>query len=74
MQSICVNVWLIVASVWVIVLPRFWDKLSVDAWFAVTPAGMEIIIAMENPNAIITNSDLIFRLEMFLTARVPIPN
>ena len=44
------------------------------AWIAVAPAGMEIIIAMEKPNAMITNSALIFRLEIFLTARVPIPN
>ena len=56
------------------VLLRFWDRLSACAWFAVAPAGMEIIIAIEKPNAIITSSALIFRLEMFLTARVTIPN
>src|SRR3990172_5836722 len=56
------------------VLLRFLDRLSACAWFAVAPAGMEIIIAMEKPNAMITSSALIFRLEMFLTARVAIPN
>jgi hypothetical protein len=55
------------------VLLKFWDKLSVEAWFAVTPAGMEIIMAMEKPNAIMTNNALIFRREMFLTALVTIP-
>jgi hypothetical protein len=35
---------------------------------------MEIIIAMENPKAIITNNALILRLEMFLTALVTVPN
>jgi hypothetical protein len=57
----------------VIVLPRFWDRLSACAWFAVAPAGIEIIIAMEKPNAIITNNARILRLEMFLNALVTIP-
>jgi len=35
---------------------------------------MEIIIAMENPKAIITNKALILRLEIFLNALVTIPN
>ena len=56
------------------VLPRFSVRLSVDSWFAVIPAGMEIIIAMEKPKAIITNKALILRLEIFLTAIVTIPN
>jgi hypothetical protein len=34
---------------------------------------MEIIIAIENPKAIITNEALILRLEMFLTALVIMP-
>ena len=72
-QSICVSVWLIVASVWVIVSLRFWVRVSVDAWFDVMPAGMDIIIAMQNPNAIITNSALTLRLEIFLTALVNTP-
>jgi len=38
------------------------------------PAGMEIIIAMQNPNAITTNNALTLRLEMFLTALVKTPN
>jgi hypothetical protein len=37
------------------------------------PAGIEIIIAKEKPKAIITNSALILRLEMFLTALVKTP-
>jgi hypothetical protein len=37
------------------------------------PAGIEIMIAMEKPKAIITNSALIFRLEIFLTALVTMP-
>jgi hypothetical protein len=35
---------------------------------------METIIAMQNPNAIITNNALTLRLEMFLTALVMTPN
>jgi hypothetical protein len=55
------------------VLPRFSVKPNVASWFAVMPAGMEIIIAMEKPKAIITNNALILRLEIFLTALVTIP-
>ena len=55
-------------------LPRFSVNPSVDSWFAVIPAGMEIMIAMEKPKAIITNSALILRLEIFLTALVTIPS
>ena len=61
------------ASVWVIVLERFCDRLSVEAWLAVAPAGMDIIIAMENPNAIMTSSERTFLLEMFLIALVAMP-
>jgi hypothetical protein len=35
---------------------------------------MEIIIAMQNPNAIITKKALTLRLEIFLTALVKTPN
>jgi hypothetical protein len=35
---------------------------------------METIIAMQNPNAIITNNALTLRLDMFLTALVNTPN
>ena len=38
------------------------------------PAGMETMIAMQNPNAIITNNALILRLEIFLIALVKTPN
>ena len=38
------------------------------------PAGIEIMIAMQNPNAIITSNALILRLEIFLTALVKTPN
>jgi len=55
-------------------LLRFWVRVSVDAWFDVMPAGMEIMIAMQNPNAIITSNARIFRLEIFLTALVKTPN
>jgi hypothetical protein len=61
------------SSVWVIVLERFCDRLSVDAWLAVAPAGMDIIIAMENPNAIMTSIARTFLLEMFLMALVAMP-
>ena len=44
-----------------------------DDWLATTPAGMEIIIANEKLNAIITSEDLILRLEIFLTALVVTP-
>lgn len=37
------------------------------------PGGREIIIANEKPSAIMTNSALIFRLEIFLIALVTIP-
>ena len=55
-------------------LPRFSVNPSVDSWFAVIPAGMEIMIAMEKPKAIITNSALILRLEIFLNALVTMPS
>jgi len=38
------------------------------------PAGMDIIIAMQKPNAIITNKARTLRLEIFLTALVNIAN
>ena len=53
---------------------KFWVRVSVDAWFDVMPAGIEIIIAMQKPKAIITNNALTFRLEIFLTALVSTPN
>ena len=56
------------------VLLRFWVRVSVDAWFNVMPAGMETIIAMQNPNAMITSNALILRLEIFLTALFRTPN
>lgn len=55
-------------------LPRLSVNPSVDSWFAVIPAGMEIMIAMEKPKAIITNRARILRLEIFLTALVTIPS
>lgn len=56
------------------VLPRFSVRPSVDSWFAVIPAGIEIIIAMEKPKAIMTNKARILRLEIFLTALVTMPS
>ena len=73
LQSICVSVWLIDASVWVMVLLRLLVRFCVAAWFAAIPAGMEIIIAMEKPKAMITSKALILRLEIFLKARFMIP-
>jgi hypothetical protein len=35
---------------------------------------MEIMIAMQNPKAIITNNALTLRLEIFITALVKTPN
>jgi hypothetical protein len=46
----------------------------VAAWFAEIPAGMDVMIAMQKPNAIITNEVRTFRLDIFLTALVKIPN
>jgi len=37
------------------------------------PVGIEIIIAIEKPKAMITNRALIFLLEIFLTALVKAP-
>lgn len=73
-QSICVNVSFIVASVKVIVVPRSWVSPSVDSWFAIAPAGIEIMIAIEKPKAMITSKARIFLRDMFLTALVTIPN
>jgi hypothetical protein len=52
---------------------KFSVRLSAASWFAVMPAGMEIMIAIENPKAMITNSARIFLLETFLTALVKAP-
>jgi hypothetical protein len=45
----------------------------VVALLAVMLGGIEISIAKAKLNATITNSDLVFLLEMFLVARVSIP-
>jgi len=45
----------------------------VASWFATIPAGMEIMIAIEKPNAMITNNARTFLLETFLTALVKAP-
>jgi hypothetical protein len=45
----------------------------VASWFATMPAGIEIMIAIEKPKAMITNNALIFLLETFLTALVKTP-
>ena len=68
LQSICVNVWLIVASVCVMVLPNPFVRLFVAVWLAAIPDGMAISIAMQKPRAITTNAALILRLERFLNA------
>jgi hypothetical protein len=45
----------------------------VACWFAMTPDGIETIIAIEKLRAIITINALIFLLEIFLTALVKAP-
>jgi hypothetical protein len=55
------------------VLLKFSVRLCVASWFATIPAGIEIMIAMENPKAMITRNALIFLLEIFLTALVKAP-
>lgn len=72
-HSISVVVWLICASVSVMVLLKFCVKFCVDSWFAIRPAGIDIIIAKEKLKAMITSIALIFLLEMFLTALVKAP-
>jgi hypothetical protein len=54
----------------VMVLLRFEASALADCWLAMTPAGMDIMIAMEKPKAIITSRALIFLLEIFRTARL----
>jgi hypothetical protein len=56
-----------------IVLLKFAVRFCVASWFETIPAGTEIMIAIENPKAMITNIALIFLLEMFLTALVNAP-
>ncbi len=73
LQSIWVKVWLIDCPVSVIVLLRFAAKSFADCWLAITPAGIDIMIAIEKPNAITTSSARIFLLEMFLIALLIIP-
>jgi hypothetical protein len=57
----------------VIVLLKFAVTDCAASWFATMPAGIETMIAMEKPRAIITNSALIFLLDKFLTALVKVP-
>jgi TRAP-type C4-dicarboxylate transport system permease small subunit len=72
-HSINVVVWLICSSISVMVLLNLCVKLCVDSWFATTPAGIDIIIAIEKLRAMITSIALIFLLEMFLIALVAVP-
>ena len=72
-HSISVVDWLICSSVSMMVLFNPRVKLCVDSWFATTPAGIDTIIAKEKLKATITNSALIFLLEMFLIALVKAP-
>ena len=72
-QSICVAVALIDWLVWFIVLDKSLAMLVAVCWLAKTPAGIDIIIAKEKPNAMITSKARIFLLEMFLIALLIIP-
>jgi hypothetical protein len=56
-----------------IVLLKFSVRLCAASWFAMMPAGIEIMIAIEKPNAMITKNVLIFLLETFLTALAKTP-
>jgi hypothetical protein len=72
-HSMSVVDWLICSSVWMMVLLSARAKPCVDSWFAIMPAGIDIIIAKEKLKATITNNALTFLLEMFLTALVKAP-
>jgi hypothetical protein len=56
-----------------IILLKFAVMLCTASWFATMPGGIEIIIAIEKPKAIITNNARIFLLDKFLTALVKVP-
>jgi len=71
--SINVVVLLISSCILLIVLAKFPVMPCVASWFATMPAGIEIMIAIEKPKAMITNNALIFLLETFLTALVKTP-
>jgi hypothetical protein len=73
LQSIWVRVWFIDCPVCVMVLPRLLANSVAVCWLAMTPAGIETRIAMENPKAIITSNARIFLLEIFLIALLMIP-
>ena len=72
-HSINVDVLLISASILLIVLLKFSVRLCVVFWFAMIPAGTEIIIARQKPKAMTIKNALIFLLEIFLTALVKAP-
>ena len=65
---------MICSCIVVIVLLKFVVTACAASWFATIPAGIETMIAIEKPRAMITNSALIFLLDMFLTALVKAPN
>ena len=65
---------LICSCIVVIVLLKFAVIACAASWFATMPAGIETMIAIEKPRAMITNSALIFLLDKFLTALVKAPN
>lgn len=54
-------------------LLRLLVNVWVALWFAAIPAGTEIMMAREKPNAITTSNARILRLEMFLKARLKTP-
>ena len=72
-HSISVDVLLISSCIFMSVVLKSAVRFCVAAWLATMPAGMEIMIAMEKPKAMITRIVLIFLLEMFLTALVKAP-
>jgi hypothetical protein len=72
--SIWLNVWFIDALVSLMVFPRFDAIVLVASWFAINPAGMEIMIDREIAKAIITKSDRTLRLAKFLVALLNMPN
>jgi hypothetical protein len=72
-HSINVDVLLISSCMLLIVLLKFSVSLCAASWFATIPEGIEIMIAMENPRAMITSIALIFLLDIFLTDLVKAP-
>ena len=73
LQSIWIKVSLIDWPVWLIVSLRLLANSLAVCWLAITPAGIDIMIAIAKPNAMITSDARIFRREIFRSALFRIP-